>query len=96
LRARSSKQIVASLDAELIRPDRRDERPRFGSLGGLRQWIESVIDTLKGQFSLERHGGHTVEGVWVRVCQRVLALAAGCRHNWEIGKPGRGFTAYDH
>jgi hypothetical protein len=89
-------QIVASLDAELIRPDRRDERPRFGSLGGLRQWIESVIDTLKGQFSLERHGGHTVEGVWVRVCQRVLALAAGCRHNWEIGKPGRGFTAYDH
>jgi DDE family transposase len=89
-------QIIASLDAQLIRPDRRDERPRFGSLGGMRQWIESIIDTLKGQFSLERHGGHTLEGVWVRVCQRVLALAAGCWHNWEIGKPGRGFTAYDH
>jgi Transposase DDE domain len=89
-------RFIASLDAALIRPDRRDEQPRFGSLGRLRQWIESIADTLKGQFSLERHGAHTLEGVWVRVCQRLLTLAAGCWHNWLIDQPGRGFTAYDH
>jgi Transposase DDE domain len=89
-------RFIASLDAALIRPDRRDEQPRFGSLGRLRQWIESIADTLKGQLSLERHGAHTLEGVWVRICQRLLTLAAGCWHNWLIDQPGRGFTAYDH
>ena len=88
--------ITDALGAQLVRPDRKDEPPRFGALGGIRQWIESVNDTLKGQFSLERHGGHTPEGVWTRVCQRVLALAAGCWQNRPVGQPGRGFTAYDH
>jgi hypothetical protein len=95
-------EIVASFDATLVRPDRKGERPRFGKLGGMRQWIESVYDTVKGQLSLEAHGGHIPEGVWARVCQRVLALAAGVWHNWllweagEIDEPGRHFIAYDH
>jgi hypothetical protein len=89
-------QIVALFSAGFLRHDRRDEKPRLGSLGGVRQWIESIIDTTKGQLSLERHGGRTLEGVWARVCQRVLALAAGVWHNWQIGAPGRSFTAYDH
>jgi hypothetical protein len=45
----------------LVRPDRRDEAPRHGSIGWIRQWIESVNDTLKGQLDLERHGGRTTE-----------------------------------
>ena len=73
---------VASFDAELIRPDRKGETPRFGKLGGIRQWIESIYQTTKGQLSLEDHGGHIPEGVWARVCQRVLALAAGVWHSW--------------
>ena len=89
-------QIVRSLAAELLRPDRRDEQARFGSLGGVRQWIESIIDTLKGQLSLERHGGRTLDGLWTRICQRVLALAIGVWHNWQLDQPGRGFIAYDH
>jgi hypothetical protein len=95
-------QIVAALDAQLIRPDRKGEPKRFGALGGIRQWIESIINTTKCQLSLEDHGGHIPEGVWARVCQRVLALAAGVWHNWllwqagEIDTPGRHFTAYDH
>jgi Transposase DDE domain len=94
--------IVASLDAQLIRPDRKDEKPRFGKLGGVRQWIESINDTLKGQLSLEDHGGHIPQGVWTRVCQRVLALAAGVWHNWllwetgQLDTPGRHLTNYDH
>ena len=34
---------------------------------------ESVNDMLKGQLDLERHGGRTIEGVTVRVLQRLLA-----------------------
>jgi hypothetical protein len=89
-------RIVAALAAGLLRPDRRDEQPRHGSLSNTRQWIESIIETTKGQLSLERHGGRTLAGVWTRICQRILALAAGVWHNWQIGNPGRSFTAYDH
>jgi hypothetical protein len=42
---------------QLIRPDRRDEAPRPGPIGWIRQRTESVNDTLKGQLDLERHGG---------------------------------------
>jgi hypothetical protein len=93
---------VAGLDATFVRPDRRDEKPRFGKLGGIRQWIESINDTLKGQLSLEDHGGHIPAGVWTRICQRILALAAGVWHSWTlwehgiIDAPGRHFTNYDH
>jgi len=99
---REFEETVASLDAQLIRPDRKGEKPRFGKLGRMRQWIESVYDTAKGQLSLEQHGGHIPEGVWARVCQRVLALAAGVWHNWllweagQIDAPGRHFIHYDH
>jgi hypothetical protein len=58
LAGRAFAQVVAELDAVLARPDRADEPPRFGNLGGVRQWIEAIIDTLKDQLSLERHGPH--------------------------------------
>jgi hypothetical protein len=89
-------QLVSDLGARLLRPDRKDESHRHGSLGPIRQRIESVIDTLKGQLSLERHGAHTIEGLAVRVAQRLLALAASLWHNWQIHQPGRHLTAYDH
>jgi hypothetical protein len=88
--------LMAELGAILLRPDRRDERPRFGGLGGIRQWVESIINTIKGQLSLERHGAHTMPGLICRIAQRLLALAAGLWHNWNVGDPGRHLTAYDH
>ena len=88
---------VAELGATLLRPDRKDEPARHGSLGPVRQWIESIIDTLKGQLSLEEHGGRTPAGVMVRVAQRLLALGAGVWWNWQIGAPEkRSLVAYDH
>jgi len=87
---------VGELDAVFVRPDRRDEPTRHGDLGAIRQRIESVIDTLKGQLGLEAHGGRTVAGVWVRVAQRLLALAAVLWFNQQLGRPGRHLTAYDH
>ena len=97
---RAFEQAVADLDAVFVRPDRRDEPRRYGSLGGIRQRIESVIesviDTLKGQLSLEQHGGRTIAGVYVRVAQRLLALAAVLWFNQQLDRPGRHLTAYDH
>lgn len=88
--------LMAEFGAIFLRPDKRNEKPRFGGLGGIRQWIESVFDTFKGQLSLERHGAHTMSGLVTRVAQRLLSLAAGLWHNWEIGSPGRSLIAYDH
>lgn len=88
--------LMRELGALFLRPDRKDEQPRFGGLGGMRQWIESIIDTIKGQLSLEQHGAHTMPGLITRIAQRLLALAAGLWHNWNTGQPGRHLTAYDH
>ena len=94
---RDFEQLVATHGGVLLRPDRADEPPRHGSLGRVRQWIESTFDTLKDQLSLERHGGRTLPGVVVRVAQRLLALAAAIWWNWEIGAPDkRSLVAYDH
>jgi hypothetical protein len=89
-------QLVASLGGHLLRPDRKDEQPRYGPLGGIRQWIESCFDTLKDQLSLERHGGRTLTGLISRIARRLLALTAAILHNWLIDTPGRSLTAYDH
>jgi hypothetical protein len=97
LAGRAFAQTVAELDAVLVRPDRTDEPARFGNLGGVRQWIEAIIDTLKDQLSLEGHGAHTIQGVWIRVAQRLLALAASVWFNWHLGAPiKRSLVAYDH
>lgn len=87
---------MADRGATFLRPDRKDEEPRFGSLGRIRQWIESVFWTCKGQFGLERHGARTLPGLCARVGLRLLALAAGLWHNAQIGEPGRRFSAYAH
>ena len=89
--------VVGDLGAVLARPDRRDEPYRFGSLGGVRQWVEAIFDTLKDQLGLERHGAHTAQGLWIRVAQRLLALATGVWFNWHINAPiKRSLVAYDH
>jgi Transposase DDE domain len=88
---------IAHLGVTLLRPDRRDERTRHGNLGGVRQWIESIFDSLKGQLGLERHGGRTSQGVGTRIAQRLLALAAAVWHNWNTNAPSkRSLIAYDH
>jgi hypothetical protein len=94
--AEEFEQLMSELGAIYLRPDRKDERPRFGRLGGVRQWIESIIDSIKGQLSLERHGAHTMPGLITRITQRLLTLAAGLWHNWNLGNPGRHLTDYDH
>jgi hypothetical protein len=69
---RSFHQYLCQLGVWLVRPDRRDEPRRFGSLGGMRQWVESTFDTLKDQLGLEHDGARTLGGVFVRVGQRLV------------------------
>jgi hypothetical protein len=83
----------------LLRPARKGEPdpPGRGYFKPLRQVIESVNDTFKGQLDLERHGGRTAEGVMTRILQRILALTAAIWHNDATGQPVmRSLIAYDH
>jgi hypothetical protein len=94
---RDFEDLVTTFGLHLVRPDRRDEKPRHGPIGWIRQWIESVNDTLKGQPGLERHGGRTTAGVHARIAQRLLAMAATIWHNWATAEPiKRSLIAYDH
>jgi DDE family transposase len=91
--------FLTEAGARLLRPAFKNERPRPGArlLKPLRQIIESVNDTLKGQLDLERHGGRTHNGVTVRVLQRILALTAAIWHNDRTRQPAlRSLIAYDH
>ena len=83
----------------LLRPVRKGEARRAGLqlLKPLRQVIESVNWTLKGQLDLERHGGRTPEGILARVLARILALTAAIWYNDKAGRPvKRSLTAFDH
>jgi hypothetical protein len=90
---------LAERDLVLLRPVRRGEAERAGQhlFRPLRQVIESVNWTFKGQLDLERHGGRTPEGIIARVLARILALTAAIWHNDKTAQPvKRSLTAYDH
>jgi hypothetical protein len=92
-------QFLADRGATLLRPSYRNHRPRPGEqlLKPIRQLIESVYDTLKGQLGLELHGGRSIDGVGARVAQRLLALTTAIWHNRATGAPiTRSLTAYGH
>lgn len=91
---------LSSAGITMLRPATRTETPRPGAklLRPLRQIIESINWTLKGQLSLERHRGRTRTGVAVRIATRLLALTAAIWHNetYHPHRPPRSLTAYDH
>ena len=94
-----STRSSAARGITLLRPSRKDEAARHGEplLKSIRQLIESVNDTLKGQLDLESHGGRTFEGTAIRIAQRILAMAAAIWHNNKTGAPvTRSLIAYDH
>ena len=74
-----------------------EDSPGQALLKSVRQLIESVNDTLKGQLDLELHGGRTFTGIAVRVAQRLLAMTAAIWHNHNTGQPTtRSLIAYDY
>ena len=86
--SKTFEKALATDGITLLRPSRKTEVLRAGEpmLKKVRQLIESVNDTLKGQLDLEQHGGRTIEGVAVRVAQRVLAPR---RRSGTTSRPGK-------
>jgi hypothetical protein len=81
LAGRSFAQTVAELGARLVRPDRADEPTRFGNLGGVRQWIEAIIDTSK------------TSSVWSSMAPTPSkASGYGSPSGWWPWPPGSGST----
>ena len=74
-RSRDLEDDLNQAGPTLLRPAARNETPRPGAglLRPVRQRIESVFDTLKGQLKLECHSGSTPTGVTARIAQRILA-----------------------
>ncbi len=96
---REFEATLAGAGIELLRRARKGEQERPGGrfFKPLRQTVESIFDTLKGQLDLARHGGHTPSGVLVRVLQRLLALTTAIWHNDATGQTvRRSLLAYDH
>jgi hypothetical protein len=94
---RQFETALPDLGINLLRPARKGEPERGGAtyFKPLRQVIESINDTLKGQLDLEAHGGRRITGVLVRIWQRLLALTAVIWHT--IGaRVKRSLIAYDH
>jgi hypothetical protein len=80
----------------VVRPARKDE-PDHPFPNWLRQRIESVNWTLKGQLGLDQHGARIPSGLWARVVQRLLALNTAIWLNWKIGTDRkRSLIAFDH
>jgi hypothetical protein len=96
---RAFESDLTGRDLVLLRPVRKGGEKRSGQhlLKPLRQVIESVNWTLKGQLDLERHGGRTPEGIIARVLTRILALTAAIWHNDKTGQDiKRSLIAFDH
>jgi hypothetical protein len=96
---RRFEQELTDRHLDLLRPARKGEPERAGThlFKPLRQTIESINQTFKGQLDLERHGGRTAAGVIIRVLTRVLALTTAIWHNDKTGQPvKRSLIAYDH
>jgi hypothetical protein len=96
---RAFEEELTERELALLRPVRKGEPRRAGQqfLKPLRQVIESVNSTLKGQLDLEQHGGRTPEGIMARVLTRILALTAAIWHNDKTSQNVmRSLTAYDH
>lgn len=82
---RDFEQFVATdLGSHLIRPDRVDEPTRVGKPARVRQWIETIIDTLRGQLTLEDHGARTLAG---RPRPLRSSPARPIWHNWATNGP---------
>jgi hypothetical protein len=93
-RGRDFETQLASLDAQVMRPRRKDERGRGPHLAPIRQRIESIFQTCKDLLTLERHGARTLANLRVRLLTRFAALAAGISLNHRLGRPPRSLACY--
>jgi hypothetical protein len=85
---------LATLDAVILRPRRKDEPGHGPHLAPIRQRIESIFWTCKDLLTLERHGARTLRNLRARLCARFAALAAAIALNHQLGRPSRSLANY--
>ena len=85
---------LATLDATIMRPRRKDECGRGPHLAPIRQRIESIFWTCKDILTLERHGARTLANLRVRLAARFAALTAAIALNYRLGRPSRSLACY--
>ncbi len=85
---------LANLDAQIMRPRRKDEPGLGPRLSPVRQRIESIFQTCKDLLTLERHGARTLQNLRVRLLTRFAALAAAIALNHRLGRPPRNLACY--
>jgi Transposase DDE domain len=85
---------LATLDAVIMRPRRKDEPGHGPHLAPIRQRIESIFWTCKDLLTLERHGARTLRNLRARLCARFAALAATVALNHQLGRPSRSLANY--
>ena len=83
---------LATLDAAIMRPRRKDEPGKGLHLAPIRQRIESIFWTAKDILTLERHGARTLHGLRTRLACRFLALTAAIALNHQLGLPSRALA----
>ncbi len=77
-----------------MRPNRKTEPGQAPVISGVRQRVESIIQSTKSTLGLERHGARTLHNLRVRICVRLLALAACITLNHQLGRPSRNLVPY--
>jgi hypothetical protein len=90
--------MLACYQARVLHPSVRDHKKRTPEdywVSGLRQPIESALNSLKDQMRLENHKALTREGLQRRVSQRLLGLAAAIWFNKQLGRAPRTLALYD-
>jgi hypothetical protein len=85
---------LATLNAKIHRPRRKDEPGKGPHLAPVRQRIESIFWTCKDILTLERHGARTLDNLRVRLLTRFAALAAAVSLNHRLGRPSRSLACY--
>jgi hypothetical protein len=85
---------LAKLDAQIMRPRRKDEPGKRPHLAPIRQRIESIFWTCKDILTLERHGARTLRNLRVRLAARFAALAAAIALNHQLDRPSRSLACY--
>lgn len=93
-RGRDFEADLAALDAQILRPRRKDEPGKGPHLAPIRQRVESIYWTAKDILTLERHGARTLHGLRTRLACRFLALAAAVALNHRLGLPSRALAQY--
>jgi DDE family transposase len=93
-RGREFEADLATLDARILRPRRKDEAGNGPHLAPIRQRIESIFWTAKDILGLERHGARTLHNLFVRIAMRFAALAAAVALNHRLGRPSRSLACY--